>query len=92
MTAPVAAPPSTTLDQLRQRYGANYITAEQLLADHLPHIKSVAYLRRKIAAGGLQLQLWRLDPNSKRSPWVIYLTHLAKWLDRQQEQAAKQAA
>lgn len=92
MTAPVAAPPSTTLDQLRQRYGANYITAEQFLADHLPHIKSVAYLRRKIAAGGLQLQLWRLDPNSKRSPWVIYLTHLAKWLDRQQEYAAKNAA
>ncbi|WP_134676986.1 pyocin activator PrtN family protein [Ectopseudomonas khazarica] len=84
--------PQTTLEQLRQRYSANYITAEQLLADHLPHITSVAYLRRKIAAGGLQLQLWRLDPNSKRSPWVIYLPTLAKWLDRQQEQAAKQAA
>lgn len=84
--------PQTTLEQLRQRYGANYITAEQFLADHLPHIKSVAYLRRKIAAGGLPLQLWRLDPNSKRSPWVIYLTHLAKWLDRQQEHAAKNAA
>jgi len=84
--------PQTTLEQLRQRYGANYITAEQLLVDHLPHIKSVAYLRRKIAAGGLQLQLWKLDPDSKRSPWIIYLTHLATWLDRQQEHAAKNAA
>jgi len=85
MTAPVAAPPSTTLDQLRQRYGANYITAEQLLVDHLPHIKSVAYLRRKIAAGGIQLStsgsfpanravLQRPDLLGGRTPRTINMT------------------
>ncbi|SDF23270.1 pyocin activator PrtN family protein [Phytopseudomonas seleniipraecipitans] len=91
MTPPNPQPAITTLEQLRQRYAANYITAEQLLADHLPHISSVQHLRRKIREGKLHLQLWQLDASSKRSPWVIYLPQLATWLDRQAEHAANAA-
>ena len=36
----------TTLEQLRRHYPANYITVQTLLADHLPHITTVAHLRR----------------------------------------------
>jgi len=84
----------STLAQLRQRYPANYITAEQLLADHLPHIKSVRYLRRRIAADNLALPLTRLPPASARSPWIIYLTDLATYLDAQEQAdtAARTAA
>lgn len=73
----------STLEQLRQRYSANYITAEVLLADHLPHITSVPHLRRKIREKKLDLNLQQIDPSSKRSPWIIYLHHLATWLDSQ---------
>lgn len=78
----------TTLEQLRARYHANYITADQLLADHLPHISSVRYLRRKCDAGLIGINLRRLDPSSNRSPWVVYLHDLAAWLDNQAAQAA----
>lgn len=74
---------STTLEQLREQYASSYISAEQLLADHLPHISSVNHLRRKIRAGQLDLKLQQIDPSSKRSPWIIYLTNLAAWLDKQ---------
>ncbi|MBU0808740.1 MAG: pyocin activator PrtN family protein [Gammaproteobacteria bacterium] len=74
---------STTLEQLREQYAASYITAEQLLADHLPHIGSVSHLRRKIRAGHLDIKLQQIDPSSNRSPWIIYLTNLADWLDKQ---------
>lgn len=80
----------STIEQLRQRYSANYITVDTLLADHLTHIGSCALLRRKIREGKIDIQVQQLDPTSRRSPWVIYLNNLAEWLDRQ-EAAAKAA-
>ncbi|WP_437881054.1 pyocin activator PrtN family protein [Pseudomonas sp. LRF_L74] len=71
------------LERLRQEHPAGYITAEEFLAEHLPHITSVPYLRRKIRLGQIDIKLNRIDPTSKRSRWVIYLNHLAEWLDRQ---------
>ncbi|MCQ4245582.1 hypothetical protein CXK93_12205 [Stutzerimonas decontaminans] len=79
----------TTLESLRKRYPGNYITAEQLLADHLPHITTVKHLRRKVRERQLNLKIRQLDPSSNRSPWVIYLHDLADWLD---QTAAAQAA
>ncbi|KXO81123.1 pyocin activator PrtN family protein [Stutzerimonas stutzeri] len=81
--------PQTTLDTLRSRYAGSYITAEQLLNDHLPHITTVKHLRRKVREGQLNLKIRQLDPSSNRSPWVIYLHDLADWLD---QTAAAQAA
>lgn len=78
----------TTLEQLRRRYPGNYITAEQFLADHMPHITRVPHLRRKVREKKLDIQLQQIDPSSNRSPWVIYLHHLADWLDRQEAAAA----
>jgi hypothetical protein len=80
----------TTLEQLRRRYEANYITADTLLADHLPHITTLEYLRRRVREQKIDIKIGQLDPTSKRSPWVIYLHDLASWLDRQ-EAAAKAA-
>ncbi|MCQ4297472.1 pyocin activator PrtN family protein [Pseudomonas stutzeri] len=82
-------PPQTTLESLRSRYPGSYITAEQLLTDHLPHITTVKHLRRKVREGQLNLKIRQLDPSSNRSPWVIYLHDLAEWLD---QTAAAQAA
>jgi len=81
----------STLEQLRRRYSANYITAETLLADHLPHIGSVTHLRRKVRTGKLDIKIQQIDPSSNRSPWVIYLHELADWLDRQEAAAANAA-
>lgn len=83
--APGAA---STLDLLRRRYGCNYITVEQLLRDHLPHIASVRHLRTQIRAGSIALPLSRLH-ESTRAPRIVYLSHLAAFLDSA-EQAARQ--
>lgn len=80
----------TTLDQLRRHYPANYITVQTLLADHLPHITTVAHLRRLIREQKIDLKIERITPSSKDSPWVVYLRELADWLDRQE--AASRAA
>jgi len=73
---------TTTLEQLRSHYPANYISAEQLLADHMPNIPSLRALRRHVDSGRLDLRLSRAN-DLPGAPWIIYLHHLAAWLDRQ---------
>lgn len=80
----------TTLEQLRKRYSANYITVEQFLADHMPHISSVRYLRAEVRANRVKVKLSRLN-DTKRAPLIVYLTDLAEFLD-QCEAAAANAA
>lgn len=81
---------ASTLDLLRLRYGCNYITVEQLLRDHLPHIGTERHLRAEIRAGRIALPLARLH-DSARAPQIVYLRHLAEFLDRA-EQAATAVA
>jgi len=81
---------ASTLELLRRRYGCNYITVERLLLDHLPHIGSARYLRAEIRAGRIALPLSRLH-DSERAPLIVYLSHLAAFLDRA-EQGATNAA
>lgn len=81
---------SSTLELLRRRYGCNYITVEQLLRDHLPHIGTERHLRAAIRAGSIDLPLSRLH-DSARAPRIVYLRHLAEFLDRA-EQAATDVA
>lgn len=96
MTTAVQARPqegrgeSSTLELLRRRYGCNYITVEQLLRDHLPHIGTERHLRAAIRAGRVDLSLSRLH-ESTRAPRIVYLRHLAEFLERA-EQAATDVA
>jgi len=80
----------TTLQLLRQRYRCNYITVDQLLQEHLPHIGSERTLREAIRAGSLPLRLDRLH-DSRKAPRIVYLHNLADFLD-QRETAATTAA
>ncbi|MFD2408003.1 pyocin activator PrtN family protein [Azorhizophilus paspali] len=76
---------------LRRRYGCNYITVEQLLADHLPHLGSLDALRRAIRKGRIDIQISRLD-NSRNARRIVYLHSLADFLDRAEKTAATAAA
>lgn len=80
----------STLQLLRRRYGCNYITVEQLLQDHLPHIGSERTLREAIRAGALQLRLDRLH-DSRKAKRIVYLHNLAAFLDQAEKTAATAA-
>ncbi|MDG9928505.1 MULTISPECIES: pyocin activator PrtN family protein [unclassified Pseudomonas] len=75
-----------TLEQLRRRYPANYITAEQLLQDHLTDIPSVRALLRQHRTKKIDVPLTR--QRGDRGPWVVFLPQLAEWLDAQAAKAA----
>lgn len=79
----------STLQLLRRRYGCNYITVEQLLQEHLSSLGSKKSLLNAIRRGRLQLRLDRLY-DSREAPLIVYLNHLADFLD--QRQAAATAA
>ncbi|WP_338120798.1 pyocin activator PrtN family protein [Azotobacter chroococcum] len=81
----------STLQLLRQRYRCNYITVEQLLQDHLPHISNKRHLLAEIRAGRIAIPLGRLH-DSIRAPRIIYLNHLADFLDQAEKTAATAAA
>lgn len=81
---------ASTLELLRRRYGSNYITVERLLLDHLPHIGTEKHLRTEIREGRIDLPLSRLH-DSARAPLIVYLSHLAAFLDRAEQDATKVA-
>lgn len=81
---------TSTLELLRLRYRCNYISVEQLLRDHLPHIGTERHLRAEIRAGRIALPLARLH-DSERSPQIVYLRHLAEFLDRAEQEATEVA-
>jgi len=80
----------TTLQLLRQRYRCNYITVDQLLQEHLTHLGSLDALRRAIRKGRIDIQISRLG-DSRNAPNIVYLSHLADFLDRAEENAATAA-
>lgn len=80
----------STLQLLRQRYRCNYITVEVLLQDHLSHIGSERHLREAIREGRLPLRLDRLH-DSRKAKRIIYLNHLAAFLDQAEKTAATAA-
>ncbi|ASL27373.1 pyocin activator PrtN family protein [Azotobacter chroococcum] len=80
----------TTLQLLRRRYGCNYITVEQLLQDHLTSITSLDSLDKAISRGHLQLRIDRLY-DSRKAPRIVYLHHLADFLDQAEKTAATAA-
>ncbi len=80
----------STLELLRHRYGCNYIGVEQLLLDHLPHIGTEKHLRAEIREGRIALPLFRLH-DSERAPLIVYLSHLAAFLDRAEQDATQVA-
>lgn len=82
---------SHTLALLRQSYRCNYISVEQLLADHLTQYSSWRTLRRAIREGRLSIKIKTLGPGRK-APRVIYLRDLADYLDQTEKAAAHQAA
>lgn len=82
---------SSTLQLLRLRYRCNYISVEQLLQDHLPHIGTTKGLLRAIEAGRVTIQLDRLG-EGRKAPRIIYLRDLAAFLDQSEKTAATVAA
>ncbi len=81
----------STLAMLHQRYRCNYISVEQLLADHLTQYRCRRTLREAIREGRVNIEIKTLGPGRK-APRVIYLRDLADFLDRAEETAANQTA
>jgi len=77
---------TATLAQLQRRYTLPYLTLSELRAEHFPHIRTDRHLRRLIDTGELQITLQRLHA-SKRSPLVVTLEELARYLDTQLQRA-----
>jgi|AZIG01.1.fsa_nt_gi hypothetical protein len=75
-----------TLAQLLRRYSLPYLTLSELRAEHFPHIQTDRHLRRLIDAGEVNITLQRLH-ESKRSPLVVKLPELARYLDERLEQS-----
>lgn len=80
---------SATLDQLRRRYSRNYVSLDEFMADHMPHLTSQEHLLRCLKTHPVSLRTARLH-RSQKAQRVIFLTDLADWLDRV-ETAAKAA-
>ena len=71
---------TATLGQLQRRYSLPYLTLTELRVEHFPHIQTDRHLRRLIESGAVNITLQRLH-ESKRSPLVVPLEELARYLD-----------
>lgn len=78
-----------TRSQLQRRYSRNYITLDEFMTDHMPHVTSQDHLLRTMAKHPVQLKISRLH-RSQKAQRIIFLSDLADWLDRV-ETAAKAA-
>lgn len=78
---------STTLNQLRLEFTTPCPTLSAVRERYFSHITSDRYLLRKIRAGAIRLKVTRLGGSSKGQP-VVYLHHLADYLDDQRVNAA----
>lgn len=74
------------IEQLQQRYPTNHIDIKTLLADFFPHIRSERYFIQQVKSGSITIKLSRLTM-SKKSPYIIYLTDLASYLDHCEQTA-----
>lgn len=84
----------STLDTLLKRYRCSYITVEQLLNNHFTQYSSAKTLLQAIKKGRLNIRVTQLGA-TRKAPRIVYLTHLAEFIDQteQPEQtAADQAA
>ncbi|MCM2317909.1 MAG: pyocin activator PrtN family protein [Pseudomonas sp.] len=79
-----------TLELLRLRYRCNYIPVETLMENHLTQYSSTKTLLRAIEQGRLQLQVDQLGAGRK-APRIVYLRHLAEFLDRAELEATEVA-
>jgi hypothetical protein len=88
---------TSTYQQLLRRYDRPCLPLDDVRAEYLPHISSMAHLIEEIRTGAIRLRYVRLT-GSRRAPPVVYLQDLANWLDaqdpnnEQQPTAADQAA
>ncbi|WP_065259013.1 pyocin activator PrtN family protein [Pseudomonas bananamidigenes] len=79
---------SDTIDQLRRQFATPCPSLTAVREHYFTHIRTDRYLLSEIKAGRINLTVTRLH-NSARAKPVVYLHHLAEYLDAQ---APKQAA
>lgn len=79
---------SETIDQLRRQFATPCPSLTAVREHYFTHIRTDRYLLSEIKAGRIKLTVTRLH-NSARAKPVVYLHHLADYLDAQ---ATKQAA
>lgn len=75
----------TTLEQLKLRYSANYIHLGTLLQDHFTHITSEEHFLRKVKEGKIKIKVNHLTA-SRRSPRIVFLSELARYLDNHEQE------
>lgn len=77
----------STLDQLRSEWTTPCPTLTAIRERYFPHIKSDRRFRELINKGEIALKLNKLH-NSAKAQHVVYLHHLAAYLDAQAQPAA----
>ncbi|WP_072391917.1 pyocin activator PrtN family protein [Hyphomicrobium sp. CS1BSMeth3] len=81
---------SKTIFFLMALYGPTpLIPVEDVCRDFFGHL-TPAKLLQKTTAGEIALPITRIDPNSQKTAKYVAITHLAEWLDTQQEAAHKE--
>lgn len=80
----------STLEQLRIEWTTPCPTMTAVRERYFPHIRSDRRFRELISKGEIRLTLSKLH-NSAKAQHVIYLHHLAQFLDHQAEQAKQSA-
>ncbi|KAA0973904.1 pyocin activator PrtN family protein [Pseudomonas sp. ANT_H12B] len=79
---------SSTLDQLRKQFATPCPSLTAVREQYFTHIRTDRYLLSEIKAGRIALIVTRLHSSARTKP-VVYLHHLAAFLDAQ---AALEAA
>lgn len=80
----------STLELLRSEWTTPCPTLTAVRERYFPHIGSDRRLRELISKGQIDLPLSKLH-NSAKAQYVVYLHHLATYLDQQAQRATQSA-
>ena len=79
--------PSTAF-MLAMRYQSQHIPLADVIKQYMPHL-TYDYAHRRATEQSLPFPVFRSDPNSKKSAYLVRVSDLALWLDSVAEQAAR---
>lgn len=65
-------------NQLIEQYKSPVVPLEKVIADFLPHL-NLATANKKASVQDLPFPTFKAD-KSKKAPYMVYVSHLAKWL------------
>lgn len=72
---------------LTMRYQSTVVSLDEVIKQYLPHI-SLDQAKRRAAECSLPFPAFKVDRNSKKSPYMVRVDALAAWLDRESSEAS----